>query len=272
MQIVNGYDHNLAGASLDVTGIAGCDRPTLPVPENSITHSVCPVNPDQYLFGHDTSETVTLTATLSATGIADTSDGPVDVAVFADDNPFTDVPTWVKPAVDWITYWDLADGYTNNTYRPDRSITRAEVARMLWRYAGELTPGGTHGFSDVPLWVEDAVSWATFDPSGPTEPVMSGFPDDTFRPNDPISRAEVVRLLYRFVGSPPVGSLPNHGFSDVPAWVQDAVTWAAHDPDGSGPLESVVGGFTDGTFRPNDDITRAQLTRSLFRLTDQLVD
>jgi len=50
VQIVNGYDCDLAGASLDVTGIEGCDRPILAVPENSIAHAVCPVNLNQYLF------------------------------------------------------------------------------------------------------------------------------------------------------------------------------------------------------------------------------
>jgi hypothetical protein len=269
--IVNGYDTDLV-ASLDITGTAGCGEPSLSLPDNATTYSICRVDPDEYLTELDTSETLTLTATVSATGVPDASDGPVDIDVVAADHPFSDVPPWVTPAVDWISYWTLADGFRNNTYKPDNDITRAEVTRMIWRYAGEPSVGGAHGFSDVPIWVEEAVTWATFDPDGPTEPFMTGNPDGTFRPEDPISRAEVVRLLYRYVGSPSVGSLPGHGFSDVPEWVQDAVKWAAHDPDGSGPLEPVVSGFPNGTFGPEDEITRAQLTRSLFRLTDQLVD
>jgi hypothetical protein len=99
---------------------------------------------------------------------------------------------------------------------------------------------------------------------------MLGYPDGTFGPDHPISRAEVVRLFYRFAGAPSVDGLAPHGFSDVPAWVNDAVQWAAHDPDGSGPLEPMVAGFPDGTFKPGVDITRAQVTRMLHRLAATL--
>ena len=271
VKIVNGYDDDLSGTAMKVDGVSGCNRTGFAVPANSVAYTTCRINPDTYLTGMDTSEEVTLTATLSASGMPDTSDGPVVVPVVADDNPFTDVPAWVKPAVDWITYWDLAKGFPDSTYRPDHAITRAQVVNMLWRHAGKPTPGGSHGFSDVPAWVDDAVTWAAYDPAGVAQPLVTGFPDGTFRPNAPIVRAEVVRLLYRYVGSP-TGGASSHNFSDVPPWVEDAVTWAAHDPDGSGPLESVIAGFPDNTFRPNNHITRAQLTRSLYRLTDQLVD
>lgn len=271
IEIVNGYDNDLTGASLDVEGVTGCDRATLSVPANSITHSSCPIDPDDHLAHLETSATLTLTATLSSIGQPDSSDGPVDVKVVAADHSFSDVPAWIDPAVDWITYWGLANGYPNNTYRPDNPITRAEVTRMMWRHAGSPSVGGDHGLSDVPDWVDDAVRWATYDPSGPTEPLMTGYQDSTFRPNNPMSRAEVVRLMYRYAGAPSVSGLPHHGFPDVPNYVEDAVRWAAHDPDGSGPLEPLVSGFANGTFGPNGDITRGQETRMVFRLTDQLL-
>jgi hypothetical protein len=269
IKILNGYDNDLVGASLDVTGVDGCDRATIAVPANAVTYSTCSIDPGDHLGDLEARATLTLSATLSADGIDDASDGPVEIDIVAPEHQFKDVPKWVTSAVDWISYWHLADGYRDRTYRPTNDITRAAVTRMMWRYAGSPSVGGSHSFRDVPQWVENAVSWATFDPPGATGPLMTGFGDGTFRPNDPISRGQVVRLLYRFVGSPTVATLPGHGFSDVPAWVQNAVRWAAHDPDGSGPARSVVGGYPNSTFRPNHNITRAQLTRSLFNLAGQ---
>jgi hypothetical protein len=123
----------------------------------------------------------------------------------------------------------------------------------------------SHGLSDVPPWVEDAVTWAAHDPDGdgPLEPVIAGFRDGTFRPDDPITRAQVVRLLYRHAGSPEVGGLPPHGLGDVPPWVEDAVRWAVNDP--SGPGLPVMTGYPDDTFRPDLAITRAAVTRALYR-------
>jgi hypothetical protein len=55
-----------------------------------------------------------------------------------------------------------------------------------------------HGLTDVPAWVEEAVRWAVRDPAGAALPVMTGYPDATFRPDLAITRAAVTRALYRF--------------------------------------------------------------------------
>jgi hypothetical protein len=54
-----------------------------------------------------------------------------------------------------------------------------------------------------------------------------------------------------------VHGLPDHGFSDVPRWVDAAVTWIAH--------EGLVSGYDNGTFRPNRVMARAALSRILYR-------
>jgi hypothetical protein len=184
-------------------------------------------------------------------------------------HPFTDVAAWIDDAVDWIWFYGHASGYDDDTYRPANPLTRAQYVRMLYRLAGSPDVAGypAHGLGDVPLWVADAVTWAAHDPDGggPLEAPMVGFPDDTFRPNDEVTRAQAVRALYRLTGSPSVAGFPPHGFSDVPAWVQDAVTWAADDPDDGGPLDKIIEGFPGGTFRPDDVMNRGQSTRMLFR-------
>jgi hypothetical protein len=74
---------------------------------------------------------------------------------------------------------------------------------MLYRIAGspDVTDAGyDHPFTDVAPWADDAVRWITHDPdgTGPLEPIAAGYTDNTFRPNDPITRAQVARMLYRF--------------------------------------------------------------------------
>ena len=171
-------------------------------------------------------------------------------------HPFIDVPDWVTSAVNWASCGEYLTGYADDTFRPNRPMTRAEVARFLYRVAGSPDVSGlaAHGFSDVPTWVEDPVRWLA------ANGYITGYGDGTFRPNLAITRAQVTRMLYRIAGSP--SGAPDHGFTDVPAWVDTAVDWIV-DPVNDPPYAT---GYDDGTFRPNLDITRAQTTRMACRI------
>jgi hypothetical protein len=174
---------------------------------------------------------------------------------------FTDVPAWIDEAVSWIADPDrrppFATGYPDLTYRPGLEVSRAQVARMLHRIAGSPDTGALppHGLSDVPDWVDGAVRWLV------DERIATGFIDGTFRPTEPVTRAQIARMLHRSMGSP--AGAPGHRFSDVPPWVDDAIDWIS-DPSAEPPVAT---GFGDGTFRPAASVTRAQLTRMLYRLS-----
>ncbi len=102
---------------------------------------------------------------------------------------------------------------------------------------------------------------------------MTGLTPTRFGPGEPITRGQAVRLLFRFAdrqGAQTVPAPPTHAFTDVPGWVADAVAWAAADPDADGPLQPLVTGLTATRFGPNQDITRAQVARTLYRLADLL--
>jgi hypothetical protein len=116
---------------------------------------------------------------------------------------------------------------------------------------------GPHGFGDVPAWVEDAVRWlASEDVSEPS--LMVGLSSGGFGPSTPITRAQVVRLLSRLSDEPDPLAYGPHPFTDVPAWVEDAVRWASG--------EGIVTGETPTTFAPNDAITRGQVVRMVYRV------
>jgi hypothetical protein len=187
---------------------------------------------------------------------------------------FGDVPIWVEDAVRWVHSGAndprLMDGITPTTFVPNAPITRAQVVRLLYRLVGQPDPTAypAHPFTDVPPWVEPAVRWAY------GEEIVTGITPTTFEPNDPITRGQVVRMVYRVAGSAPVAGIDPHPFTDVPPWVADAVRWAA-DTDNPLPL---VTGMTPTTFAPNSNITRAQVARMVWRLAitprawDELVD
>ena len=89
-----------------------------------------------------------------------------------------------------------------------------------------------------------------------TRGLMVGMDEKTFAPDQQLSRAMLAVILYAMAGEPAVtGESP---FTDVPAgcWYTDAIVWAAQN--------GIVSGFGDGTFRPNEAVTRAQAAVMLY--------
>lgn len=86
--------------------------------------------------------------------------------------------------------------------------------------------------------------------------LMSGTGEGTFSPDLPTSRGMLVTILYRLAGSPAAGSA---SFTDVVKgqWYADGVAWAS--------ANGVVSGYPDGSFRPNDTITRGQMAAILYQ-------
>lgn len=110
---------------------------------------------------------------------------------------FADVPldAWYAEAVGEMTGYSLVGGYEDGTFRPEANITRAEFVTILSRIPHDDI--GTEGsFADVPKthWAYDAVQTAL------AQGWVAGDPSGLFRPDDPISRAEVVTVLNRILG------------------------------------------------------------------------
>ncbi len=108
------------------------------------------------------------------------------------------------------------------------------------------------GFSDVSAnaWYASAVQYAV------EHGLMAGVGNGRFGPEEPMTRAMLVTVLWRYAGRPEAGENP---FTDVPAgqWYTENVTWAAEN--------GVVSGVGNGRFAPNGNITREQMASILFR-------
>lgn len=139
-------------------------------------------------------------------------------------------------------------GDENGNFRADAGITRAEVVVLFSRLLKNPMPSGlklTSKFGDVPQDKWYFTSVAYMEQFG----IVSGYEDGTFRPEDTISRSELVAIASRFSQL----ELTNKQFySDVP---EDH--WAALYIN-SAKLKGWVSGYADGTFKPNQGITRGE--------------
>ncbi len=114
--------------------------------------------------------------------------------------PFSDLAEkdWFASYVGFMNQQNLLEGYSDGTFRPGKGITRAEYTALLFRLT--QTESGAIDFelpfSDVSSdhWAKKAIFSAVH--SG----YINGYPDDTFRPENPITRAEAVTVLNRALG------------------------------------------------------------------------
>ena len=135
-------------------------------------------------------------------------------------------------------------GSSDGFFRPRASLTRSEFAQIIYRLT-DLPDSEDCPFSDIPdnKWYTAAVR--ALAASG----YMNGFPDGTFRPRNPVTRAQLVVVLSKIRPEAPE---TNSTFSDVPEshWSYVAVSLAQS--------KGWVSGYSDGTFRPNKPVTRAE--------------
>ena len=152
-------------------------------------------------------------------------------------------------------------GYPDGGVHPTANITRAEVSAIFYRLLSDDARGvyttSIHNFADVHnSWASTEI--ATLANAG----ILQGYTDGTFRPNAAITRAEFAAIAARFDKL----SGGTKSFSDVPTdhWAYAAITSAAE--------KGWVTGYSDGTFRPNNAITRAEVVKITNAVLDRTCD
>ena len=151
-------------------------------------------------------------------------------------------------------------GYENGEVQPQNSITRAEVAAIFFRLLedGIRSENFTHqnDFSDVAADAWYCSSVSTLSRMG----IIAGYPDGTFRPNAPITRAEFAAIATRFDNN---GDKTPVNFTDIIGhWAEGEITVAAN--------HGWVSGYGDDTFRPQNQITRAETMSLVNRVLKRL--
>ena len=112
-----------------------------------------------------------------------------------EDTGYSDVDAnaWYAEAVQYCRENDLMIGTGENQFEPESSLTRAQLAAVLYRIESTPAVTGADDFTDTPdnTWYSDAVLWIT------RQSLMSGYGDGLFGPDDPVTREQMTAILWR---------------------------------------------------------------------------
>ena len=204
---------------------------------------------------------------------ADNDNPPYIPPTTGDDDDDEEEPD--TPALDRVNHFLYVEGYPEDyrtgeysdnenlwPVKPQGNITRAEVATIFYRLlkdeVREEIETDVNNFPDV-----DKDDWFNITVSSLANMgAISGYEDGTFRPNEPISRAELASMAVRFYDAFEV-EYEEGTFLDVDGdeWYADAI--AAAEELG------IIGGYPDGTVRPNNNITRAETCAIVNRVLER---
>lgn len=164
--------------------------------------------------------------------------------------------SWAKAEIQALVDDNVISGYPDNTFRPDKTVTRGEFAKMLTK-AFNLKADKSISFKDTKdHWAEKYVGIAA------ANNITTGYSDGTFRPNAPITRAEMVVMVNRALGLEQelkdVDISTDTGFSDVKSdfWAAKSIATASQ----LGLLPSNI--IT--RFQPQKEATRAETASMIY--------
>ena len=170
-------------------------------------------------------------------------------------NPFADVSErgWYYEAVRFAQERGLMNGYSNGRFGANDTLSRAQLAQILFNKEGRPGVDYLLDFSDVGgrSWYAEAVRWAA------SQGIVSGYGNGTFGPNDPITREQLAVMLWRYSGSPAAASkeLDFNDESQISGYALEAMRWAVEN--------GILNGYGDGRLGPKGQATRAQAAQIL---------
>ena len=227
-------------ASVSVPKSVGSTRVDIPVSKPTGSMVAVIVHPDG-------TEEIVRGSVVTETGIALRAEGDVRLKVIDNAKHFNDMADhWAKDAVEFASSRELFNGVGNDAFGPDRSMTRGMVSTVLARLAGADTAGGE-------TWYAKGTVWA----------VENGISDGT-APEQPVTREQLVAMLYRYAGSPAVsGELGFDDADSISAWARDAVRWCVDN--------GILNGVGGNRMTPQDLARRGQVAAMLMRFLQATV-
>ncbi|WP_081949475.1 S-layer homology domain-containing protein [Paenibacillus durus] len=156
---------------------------------------------------------------------------------------------WAAAAINKAVELGFAKGYADGTFRPNQTVNRAEFITLLMRAVKHTDTGKALGFKDagkIPAWSQSFIAQAL------DAGIIAGYNDNTFRPDQVITRAEMAAMIVRAGGVQvnPKAVLSFADAKDAPKW---AVPYIAAIKDAG-----LVNGIGQNRFAPNQRVTRAE--------------
>jgi len=151
----------------------------------------------------------------------------------------------------------IVNGYSDNTFKPNQALTRAEFTVMLMKAMKPAGTAGDLGFTDadrIGAWAELPIAQAV------SAGIVGGYADGSFKPSAPISRAEMAVMLAKAL-KVDLSAKPETGFADdadIPAYAK-AASKALRDA-------GILKGRDGGVFAPSEAVTRAEAITAIVKL------
>nr|WP_269800216.1 MucBP domain-containing protein [Paenibacillus phocaensis] len=168
----------------------------------------------------------------------------------------------VPPTLDTENHFQYIHGYPDGSVKPLNNITREEVATIFYRLLDDesrsayLKTGTDLSDVEAKRWSNPFIS--TMENAG----IVTGYPNGTFKPGQFITRAEFAAIASRF---DKLDERPNDMFTDIKGhWAEKYIASAAN--------KGWINGYTDGTFKPDQYITRAEAAKFINSVLNRKVD
>lgn len=162
---------------------------------------------------------------------------------------FTDVPsnTWYTEAVNWCRENNIMAGTSSTAFSPNMTMSRAMLVTVLYRSAGSPAVSGLADYADVPVsaYYNSAVKWAS------DNRYISGYGNRIFGSNDPVTREQIITILWRYEGGPAATAPDFADESRISSFAVAAVDWAR--------TNNIVNGVGNNRFDPKGSANRAQV-------------
>ncbi|MGI2294965.1 polysaccharide lyase family 8 super-sandwich domain-containing protein [Paenibacillus sp. GXUN7292] len=172
---------------------------------------------------------------------------------------------WAQDAIDRLVGMNILNGFTDQTLRPEKTVTRAEFVKMAVAGLGIQKVNGEVSFADheqFPSWAKPYIETAA------AAGIIYGYETGqgvAFKPTNTITRAELAVILARVAANFDKDGMNGRdeqmSFTDestIPQWAKQSVAQLTD--------LGVINGFEDGSYRPNDRVTRAQAAQAFYKL------
>lgn len=179
--------------------------------------------------------------------------------------PLQDLPAdyWAHDAAVRLMSLEIMAPVQEGSFAPEALFTREMFVSALWHMSGKPTVNAVLSFQDVDAASEhaEAIRWAAADG------IVSGYTEDTFGPQDSITREQMAKMVYTYVKKYDMGfqgmwmfQLPYEDAKDIAEWAFEPMHWmvASH----------IIQGVTPTLLMPQGTVTRAQGAVMLSRLLD----
>ncbi|MDD4170855.1 MAG: S-layer homology domain-containing protein [Syntrophomonas sp.] len=152
---------------------------------------------------------------------------------------------WAADRINSLVACGAIKGYPDGTFQPDATITRAEFTTVVVKAFKLNNPPGKSFTDTSGHWAQDYIATAT------AAGIIGGYNDNTFGPNDPVTREQMAAIAVKAAQLTPVaGQNQFTDSSSIAAWARDAVAAAVNN--------QIIRGYPDNTFKPGGKATRAE--------------